>query len=119
MSNYCKTKCIDQDKIFCTNTDMTNGVCYETKEDPKRLKYCSNDNPSAPKMFKLFTCPNEKACESKYMTPPYSGEPLTRMVDKWTYGFVKNDVCSYLVSSPGEMQKDDKIFVKIDKILNC
>lgn len=53
------------------------------------------------------------------MTPNYNGEALTRMVDKWTYGFVKNDVCSYLVTVPSEMDKDDKIYVKIDKILNC
>lgn len=70
-------------------------------------------------MFKLWVCPNEAACESKFMTPNYNGEVLTRMVDKWTYSFVKNDVCSYKVTSPSGMQRDDKLYVKIDKILHC
>ena len=72
-------------------------------ETPVREKYCSSDNPRSPKIFKLFLCPNEAACESKDMTPDYNGEVLTRMTDKWTNKFVLNDVCSYLVTTPTEM----------------
>lgn len=64
-SNFCKTKCIDEEKVFCSNTALTSGKCYEPQETPVRENYCSSDNPSSPKMFKLFLCPNEAACESK------------------------------------------------------
>ena len=42
-----------------------------------------------------------------------------RAVDKWTHSFVKNDVCSYVIKGPNEMQSYDKLYVKIDKITNC
>lgn len=69
-------------------------------------------------MFKLFVCPNEAACEGRDLSVPVDGEVMTRMVDKWTYSFVENDVCSYRITPPWNMNDDDKLFVKIDKILN-
>lgn len=44
---------------------------------------------------------------------------MTRAIDKYTYGFVKNDVCSYIVETPWEMQPWDVMKMKIDKIENA
>lgn len=41
------------------------------------------------------------------------------MVDKYTYQFVENDVCSYIIHAPWEMKRSDKLFLKIDKIENA
>ena len=49
---------------------------------------CSNDNNYAPLFFKYLVCPNEAACEEKTIIPDYSGEVLTRSVDKWEHKFV-------------------------------
>jgi len=56
---------------------------------------CSNDNPKSPLMFKYFSCPNEAACGTKLITPKYSSEVITRVVDKYNNNFVQNDVCGY------------------------
>lgn len=50
-SNWCKTKCLDEEKIYCANGDMTNGYCCDVYEPCPRESYCSNDNPRAPKIF--------------------------------------------------------------------
>lgn len=118
-SNFCKLKCIDEQKNFCVNSAFNGGRCCEPDETCQRSIWCSYDNKKAPRMFKYLLCPNEQACESKYMIPKYDGSILTRMVDKYTYKFVQNDVCSYVVRGPGEMQRWDKLWIKIDKIEKC
>ena len=48
-SNLCKTKCIDQDKVYCGNWDYSGGKCYDQSETPeKEGGYCSNNSPNAP-----------------------------------------------------------------------
>ena len=95
-SNKCKTECIDKNLVFCSSEDYTAGTCYDPNtESVNKINHCSNDNPNAPKMFRLWVCPNEPACESRFMTPTYDGEVLRRTVDKYTYSFVRDDVCAY------------------------
>ena len=77
-SNWGKTKCLDEDLVYCANRDMTSGYCCSAFEPCPRESYCSNDNPKAPLIFRLFVCPNEAACEGRDMTPQYDGEVLTR-----------------------------------------
>ena len=115
-SNQCKLECIDQEKNFCATNNYQAGVCCRMDEDcPKRL-LCSEDNPRAPLMFKYLTCPNEKACEDKVITPQSDGTVLKRVVDKYEYKFVKNDICSYIVESPYDMGEYDKMVIKIYNI---
>ena len=66
-----------------------------------------------------MVCPNEAACESKKVYPKYNGEVLTRAVDKYTYAFVQNDVCGYIVHAPWEMQSWDRMRMRISKIENA
>ena len=104
MSNRCKSKCVEENKNFCPNSNYSGGYCCDDGENCPRADVCSNDNPRAPIAFKLLACPNEDACEGKIINPKYNGEKLTRAVDKYTYQMVKNDVCGYIVNTPEEMQ---------------
>jgi hypothetical protein len=116
----CKTNCIDVGSNYCANANFSGGYCCSPKEDCPRAEICSFDNKRAPPQFKYIVCPNEAACEGKFMRPKYDETVvLTRAIDKYTYGFVKNDVCSYIVESPWEMQPWDKMKMKIDKIENA
>ena len=116
----CKTECIDVGSNYCANANFSGGYCCSPKEDCPRAEICSFDNKRAPPQFKYIVCPNEAACEGKFMRPKYDETVvLTRAIDKYTYGFVKNDVCSYIVETPWEMQPWDKMKMKIDKIENA
>ena len=84
-----------------------------------RNLYCSNDNPSAPNEFKYLVCPNEAACEGKYIQATYDGESIIRQVDKWTHKMVLNDVCSYIVKGPPQMKSYDILHVKITSITDA
>jgi hypothetical protein len=44
------------------------------------------------------------------------GTELKRVVDKYQYKFVQNDVCSYIVRSPWAMTQYDKMYIKIYNI---
>lgn len=116
MSNLCKLSCIDAGKTFCTNSAFNGGRCCEANEACYRPIYCSTDNPKAPSEFKYLVCPNEAACGGKYIIPSYNGENLIRQVDKWTNTMLKNDVCSYIVRGPAEMQTYDTLHMKISAI---
>lgn len=99
-SNFCKTKCIDEDLIFCPNSQFTGGNCCERTESCPKYEFCSNTSPGAPTLFKYLSCPNEPACEEKEIYPSYSNEILMRSIDKYTYKFVKNDICGYIIYAP-------------------
>ena len=119
-ADQCKTKCIDVGSNYCANANFSGGYCCSPKEDCPRAEICSFDNKRAPPQFKYIVCPNEAACEGKFMRPKYDETVvLTRAIDKYTYRFVKDDVCSYIVESPWEMQPWDKMKMKIDKIENA
>lgn len=92
------------------------GYCCRRDENCPRASICSEDNPKAPNLFKYLVCPNEAACESKEMTPEYDGTILKRVVDRYDEKFVKDDVCSYIIKSPYEMNAYDKMYVKIYNI---
>jgi|DEB0MinimDraft_12_1074336.scaffolds.fasta_scaffold15471_3 hypothetical protein len=120
MSNKCKALCIDENKNYCANSNFSGGYCCELDESTcPRADICSEDNAGAPAIFKYLACPNEAACETKNLYPKYDGTKLTRAVDKYTYNFVKDDVCSYIVHSPFEMVERDIMYLKISKIENC
>ena len=100
MGNMCKKECIDKGKNFCANSNWSAGYCCDKSESCPRSSVCSNDNPRAPAIFKYFSCPNEAACGTKEITPKYSSEVITRSIDKYTYNFVENDVCGYVIHAP-------------------
>lgn len=112
-------ECIDEGLTYCANANYSGGYCCEPTEDCPRAQHCSTDNPRAPPMFNYMVCPNEAACESKKIYPKYSGEVLTRAVDKYTYAFVQNDVCGYIIHAPWEMQSWDRMRMRISKIENA
>lgn len=114
----CKVNCIDEGLEYCANANFSGGYCCDKSEECPRAELCSSDNPKAPAMFNYMVCPNEAACESKKIYPKYDGTVLTREVDKYTYQFVNNDVCSYIVSAPWEMQSWDLMRMRISKIEN-
>jgi len=119
MSNKCKNLCIDSGKNFCPNSNFSGGYCCEKDESCPRVGPCSEDNPNAPNFFKYLACPNESACESKNIYPSYNGEVVLRTVDKYNYNFVQDDVCSYIIHSPWEMQENDQMKIKIFNIENA
>ena len=64
----CKSSCIDKGDNFCLNANTQSGRCYDDDEATNNWGlYCSEDNPNAPDMFKYLVCPNEPACEDKYI----------------------------------------------------
>ena len=117
MSNKCKTLCIDEGMNFCSNSNYSGGYCCKADETCPKVHICSLDNPRAPAMFKYLACPNESACESKNIYPSYSGEVLTRTVNKYK-NFVRNDVCSYIIHTPDEMSRRDSMKVRIKNMEN-
>jgi len=44
---------------------------------------------------------------------------LTRVVDKYSYNFVQDDVCSYIIHSPSEMKENDILHLKVFNIENA
>lgn len=111
-SNYCKSECIDKFYIWCPNASHTAGYCCKVDEFNKgecpKAEYCSNDNERAPNFFKYITCPNEAACGTKIIKDiKYDGTVYTRAVDKYSYNFVLNDVCSYIIYAPSQMKEYD------------
>ena len=48
-SNQCKTKCIDENKNYCTNSAFNGGICCDENEVCSRPIYCSFDNKRAPR----------------------------------------------------------------------
>jgi len=119
MSNRCKQDCIDKNQNFCPTSSGKGGFCCSLTETCPKSTVCSEDNPRAPKMFKYFACPNEAACESKYIYPPLNGEVITRQVDQYKNQMVNSDVCSYVVEAPSGMNETDKLIVTIDHISNA
>lgn len=107
MSNQCKLDCIDKNFNFCVNSAANGGFCCYADEDCPRASICSNDNKAAPKLFKYMACPNEKACGTKNIYIDYDGEPVERAINKWSERFVKNDVCSYIIHTPPQMEFND------------
>ena len=95
-SNRCKNDCIDNELNYCISENMDGGYCCPLGVDCPKASICSEDNPSAPFMFKYMACPNEPACGTKYITPPMNGS-IERSQDTYTYNFVVNDVCTYFV----------------------
>lgn len=118
-SNLCKTGCIDKNFNFCLNSAGNGGFCCLANEQCPKFSYCSYDNQRAPAMFKYITCPNEPACGTKSIYMEYdSEEPFFRKIDKYNHNFVKNDVCSYIIHSPEQMQKNDQLKLQITKTEN-
>lgn len=59
-----------------------------------------------------MVCPNEIACGdmgNKFITPPLSGEVITRDIDRYNYNsqFVLDDVCSFIIKNPENMGVKD------------
>ena len=85
--------------------------------------YCSdhNEEARAPFSMQYIVCPNEPACGDngrKYITPDMSGEVLRRDIDKYNdqYRFVKDDVCSWIVTNPLDMGNKDWMWLKISNV---
>jgi hypothetical protein len=105
---------------YCANANFSGGYCCGPSEDCPRAEICSFDNKKAPVYFQYLVCPNETACESKWIRPKYDATVvLTRAIDKYKYAFVKNDVCGYIVETPWEMKPWDVMKMKIDKVENA
>ena len=78
---------------------------------------CSEDDPRAPKWFKYLACPNEPECGDQDIYPGYD-EVVIREIEQYTdYYFVKNDICSFIVHAPPEMQANDSMKIKISNIV--
>lgn len=84
------------------------------------VNYCSDHNAEAraPYSMQYVVCPNEPACGDngrKFITPEMSGEKLRRDIDKYNdqYRFVKDDVCSWIVTNPLGMGNKDWMWLKI------
>ena len=115
----CKSSCIDKGDNFCLNANTQSGRCYDDDEATNNWGlYCSEDNPNAPDMFKYLVCPNEPACENKYIQPQYDGENSIRQIDKWDHNMLKGDVCSFIVRGPDAMKDYDKLKMTITGIEN-
>jgi hypothetical protein len=69
-------------------------------------------------MFKYLACPNEKACGTKNIYPSIDGTIIIREIEKYNAQMVMNDVCSFIIYAPPEMQMLDRLLVQIDKIEN-
>jgi hypothetical protein len=119
MSNKCKSTCIDDQKNFCPVSNYQGGYCCGLEESCPRTNICSQDNPRAPNMFKYLACPNEKACGTKTIYPNINGTVIIREVEKYNAQMVKDDVCSYIIEAPAEMQELDRLLISIDKIENA
>ena len=119
VARKCKVDCIDNFKTFCPSANFQAGFCCKSNEDCPRATICSNDNPGAPEMFKYVTCPNVKACDLKNIYPKRDGKVITRQVDTKTNQMVKDDLCSYIIHTPGDMQANDELLVQIDMIENA
>jgi len=65
-----------------------------------------------------LTCPNEAACGEKDIYPGYN-ETLVREIDHYNHNFVQNDVCSFVIHAPPEMQENDAMKMKISEITNA
>ena len=117
-SNRCKTECIDNDLNYCINDNMDGGMCCDVNEPCEKFSICSEDNPSAPKMFKYMACPNEQACGTKYITPQMTGA-IVRAQNTYDYNYVQNDVCSYIIQQPIEMTDSDIMHLEISDISNA
>ena len=71
--------------------------------------------------MQYVVCPNEPACGDngrKFITPDMSGEVLRRDIDKYNdqYRFVKDDVCSWIVTNPLSMGNKDWMWLKISNV---
>lgn len=134
-SNFCKVKCIDQQKIYCPSDNYQGGVCCEPTEfcptgktdyDPRfsqAANWCSNhnDDSDAPDFFKYLVCPNELTCGdegNKFIEPPLSGEVITRDINKWDQDnlFLDNDICSWVIKNPAGMGARDWMWVEISQV---
>ena len=93
-------------------------MCCSANEFCTKYEFCSEDNPGAPKFFKYLSCPNEAACEEKEIFAEYDSE-VVRIVDKYTHSFVLNDVCSYIIYAPTEMQEKDQLKIQIVSVENA
>jgi len=76
---------------------------------------CSEDVSDAPKWYKYLACPNEPGCGDKDIYPGYM-EVVTREIEQYTSYFVKNDICSFIVHAPSEMQENDSMKMKISML---
>merc|ERR1711935_656373 len=133
-SNMCKTECIDQEKVFCPTDNYAGGICCEKDEfcqagkddyDPafyQSVAWCSNRSPNAPNWFKFIVCPNELTCGDngrKFISPPTSGQAVTREIDKHVNLFLDNDICSWVIRNPSGMGAKDWMWVEITRVDRC
>lgn len=81
-----------------------------------RSNICAFDNPKAPHWFKYTACPNEEVCGPKHIYPDYNGDKLTIEVDYRSYLFTLHDICSYIIHAPEHMQREDILFMSVDRI---
>ena len=114
-SSVCK-KCIDQNFIYCPNSDLQSGFCCSQSEKNSCPKAgaCSSDFEIPQIKYQL--CPSEvKDCLYPRTIVPTNSSTIFY---QYTGQFKDGDLCTYRIQAPSYADPNDQISFTLEFILN-
>ena len=127
----CKTECIEQKFVYCTNKEMIsyvdgdltrNGKCCSEatcQSDPDYV--CTTALANAPMEFKYLTCPNEvEECgsQTRLMIPDVNTNGIEQHVSI-TPNTETNSFCTFWVKQSAEAKPEDKTWIQFNYVKNA